>query len=162
MELTKIPPSDMEIAVDSFRIFRHLQKKYYKNIMKTYRVWMRISSVLIVICFIIYSFTQQRVFLWVSAAYLITGIISSFVTNIVREMYHRYYRLEASDDVLATALDTSMCKRKNRYVIYGGRKYLRVGCKIENRSPGFILVSCDDYSYIVEVTEYSPKDLLLA
>lgn len=156
MESKKILPSDNELARDSFRVYKKLQKKYYKNLTRCYSVWMKISSGLIIACLILFSLSQQQFFIWMSGAYLLTGLIATALTTFMREMYHRYYKLEAVEDASAEVLDSSLCTRKGkRYVLYRGRRYPRVGCEIEGKDPGFLFVSCDAYSYIVEVKEYT-------
>lgn len=156
MESKKNSPSDNELARDSFRVYKKLQREYYKNLMKCYSLWMKISSGLIIACIILFGLSQQQFFIWMSGAYLLTGLIATVLTTFMREMYYRYYKLEAVEDVSAEVLDSSLCTRKGkRYVLYRGCKYPRIGCKIEGRAPGFLFVSCDAYSYIVEVKEYT-------
>lgn len=156
MESKKKSPSGNELARDSFRVYKKLQQKYYRNLMQFYSLWMKISSGLIIACVILFGLSQQRFFVWMSGAYLITGLISTALTTFMREMYHRYYKLEVAEDASIEVLDYSLCIRKGKqYVLYHGRKYPRVGCEIEGMNPGFLFVSCDDYSYIVEVKEYT-------
>ena len=158
MESKKVLPSDIELARDSFRVYKKLQKKYYKNLMKCYSFWMKISSGLIIACIILFGLSQQRFFIWMSGAYLFMGLIATAHTSFMREMYHRYYKLDVIEDASAEVLDSSLCTRKGKqYVSYLGRKYPRVGCEIEGKDSGFLLVHCDAYAYIVEVMEYTGR-----
>lgn len=158
MEPKKIPPSDIELARDSFRVYKKLQKKYYKNMMKGYSVWMKISTGLIIACVVLFGLSQQQFFIWMSGAYLLMGLIATALTSFMREMYHRYYKLEVDEDASADVLDDSLCTRKGKqYVSYQGRKYPRVGCEIEGKDPVFLLVHCDAYAYIVDVMEYTGR-----
>lgn len=157
----KESPSDEEIAEESFRIYKTRQKKYYKKLMKTYSLWMRISSVLIALCFILFSITSDSFFVWMSVAYLIVGLIAIGATNFMREMYHRVYKLTEYSGAVTELLDPSQCICKGKeFVKYKGRRYPRVGCMPDNRESGFLMVSCEDYAYIVEIMKPTPEKLL--
>ncbi|MBE5924755.1 MAG: hypothetical protein E7271_09905 [Lachnospiraceae bacterium] len=63
------------------------KRKEYKKKFKIYRLWMRIASILIFACFVLYVMTRNYFFVWMSGAYLILGLIASVFAQVMRRKY---------------------------------------------------------------------------
>lgn len=149
--------SPQDIVKDSFKVFRGVQKGRYARKSQAYRKSSKLMCVLLAGCWILYALTHNALFLWVSNAYCITGVLSTVLCFHARRRFRFYEGLSYDDNSDISQIRREDCFVKPKYVLLGSEKFTRIGCTVNDMLPCMFLVKSGHYQYVVDVTTRDPN-----
>lgn len=140
-----------QIAEDGFRQFKDRQEKSYNHLAKTYALWSRFNGFCVIICLLFYSITLDRLYWRLFLLHFILGFIATGLMAYTETLRRTFCHMQYCADTKLEILNAEDCRRWKHLVFYDRRVFYRLGVFTSALSPGYVLISCPDYQFIVEV-----------